>query len=48
VEWPEQGRGFLPEPDLRIELVPEADGRSGTLIAGTVLGKAVIQCLASG
>jgi tRNA threonylcarbamoyladenosine biosynthesis protein TsaE len=23
VEWPERGRGFLPEPDIRLELLPE-------------------------
>jgi tRNA threonylcarbamoyladenosine biosynthesis protein TsaE len=23
VEWPERGQGFLPEPDIRVELAPE-------------------------
>lgn len=27
IEWPQQGRGVLPVPDLRITMSPEQDGR---------------------
>ncbi len=27
IEWPDKGKGFLPEPDAIITLKPEADGR---------------------
>jgi len=27
IEWPDKGKGFLPQPDVVITLRPEADGR---------------------
>ena len=33
VEWPERGKGFLPQPDLRIRIVHAGEGRSLELIA---------------
>ena len=38
-EWPGQAKGLLPEPDLRVELVPlEGDERRVTFTACTPLG----------
>ena len=38
-EWPEQAAGLLPEPDLRVELVPlDGDERRVTFTACTPLG----------
>jgi tRNA threonylcarbamoyladenosine biosynthesis protein TsaE len=35
IEWPDQGRGFLPEPDSVITLKPEGFGRSLTQLSGS-------------
>ncbi|MDX1635511.1 MAG: tRNA (adenosine(37)-N6)-threonylcarbamoyltransferase complex ATPase subunit type 1 TsaE [Marinobacter sp.] len=43
VEWPERGRGVLPEPDLVIELKAQAQGRSIRLAAGTERGLPPLQ-----
>ncbi len=42
VEWPQQGRGWLPEPDLVVELHVSQGGRQATLYANTDLGSAVL------
>lgn len=31
IEWPQQGRGVLPVPDLRITMTPEQEGRRAKL-----------------
>ncbi|MBS0192855.1 MAG: tRNA (adenosine(37)-N6)-threonylcarbamoyltransferase complex ATPase subunit type 1 TsaE [Proteobacteria bacterium] len=40
VEWPERGRGALPEADLRIELVLQGEGRIAVLEACSEAGTA--------
>ena len=42
VEWPERGQGWLPEPDLVIELAVQGEGRKASLIANTELGSAIL------
>jgi len=39
VEWPERGAGILPEPDLRIHLRPEREGRAAALEAASARGR---------
>lgn len=39
VEWPERGQGYLPSPDLLIELVVEANGRAAQLLPQTAVGR---------
>lgn len=42
-EWPQQAEGLLPEPDLRMELVPlDGDERRVTFSAFTPLGQALL------
>ncbi len=40
IEWPDMGKGFLPEPDVIITLIPEDNGRSLELkmIKNSLLG----------
>ncbi len=38
IEWPERGKGLLPEPDLEIHLEREGEGRSVVLRAGSQQG----------
>ncbi len=45
VEWPEQGRGGLPEADLRIRITHEANGRRLDMEAGTAIGQGVLDRL---
>ncbi len=40
VEWPERGRGWLPAPDLRIDLAVDGDGRAAVLGAVSEAGRA--------
>lgn len=47
IEWPERGRGFLPPPDLQIQLQVAASGRSATLRAGSAVGQAWLRRLSS-
>jgi tRNA threonylcarbamoyladenosine biosynthesis protein TsaE len=44
VEWPERAGAALPQPDLRVTLVPASSGRDVTLEAYTEAGR---QCLTS-
>ena len=42
-EWPEKAAGFLPVPDLRIEIEPVADeARTVVLYAATARGVALL------
>jgi len=43
VEWPQQGAGVLPAPDLRIALVVEGEGRGVELKAQSPVGRDWIQ-----
>ena len=42
IEWPEQGRGFLPDADIEIGIIQTGQGRTLSLKAGTDLGNKVI------
>jgi len=44
VEWPEQGAGILPEPDLHITLQAQDDGRNIRMTSVTPRGERVLQC----
>lgn len=45
VEWPERGRGVLPEPDLDIVIDYEGEGRRITAQAKTALGEQMLASL---
>lgn len=38
IEWPERGKGILPEPDLEIHLETQGEGRSVVIRARSELG----------
>ena len=46
IEWPEQGAGMLPDPDLRIFLEAAGSGRQARVDAGSPRGERVLDCLA--
>ena len=48
VEWPDRGRGWLPQPDLELRLVHEENGRRITLQAHSAAGREVIDRIYSG
>ena len=45
VEWPEQGAGILPEPDLHIYLQTRDNGRQLRIEFSTPQGAQVLGCL---
>ena len=45
IEWPEQGMGYLPVPDLDIHLVFEAEHRHVSVSANTDAGANIIKAL---
>jgi tRNA threonylcarbamoyladenosine biosynthesis protein TsaE len=45
VEWPERGRGELPEPDLHIRIHYQGGGRSIEVLAKTAVGREMMQRL---
>ncbi|MDK9557142.1 tRNA (adenosine(37)-N6)-threonylcarbamoyltransferase complex ATPase subunit type 1 TsaE [Marinobacter sp. M216] len=45
IEWPERGKGLLPEADLEIHLEREGEGRSAVLRAGSEQGAALLNQL---
>lgn len=45
IEWPERGKGLLPEPDLEIHLEREGEGRSAVLRAGSEQGASLLNQL---
>jgi tRNA threonylcarbamoyladenosine biosynthesis protein TsaE len=47
VEWPERGRGVLPEPDLEIVIDYEGEGRRISALANSPLGKQMLASLPS-
>lgn len=46
IEWPERGRGWLPEPDLLIRIRHLPAGRALELAARSATGEAILQRLA--
>ena len=42
IEWPERGKGILPEPDLEVHLETRGEGRSVVLRARSELGAGVL------
>ncbi|HRH77404.1 MAG TPA: tRNA (adenosine(37)-N6)-threonylcarbamoyltransferase complex ATPase subunit type 1 TsaE [Cellvibrionaceae bacterium] len=46
VEWPSRGQGFLPAPDLTLQLAPQGPGRCLRAIAGSARGFAMLAPLA--
>jgi tRNA threonylcarbamoyladenosine biosynthesis protein TsaE len=49
VEWPERGRGVLPDPDLAVDIQygPEGHGRRIELQAHSIRGRAMLARLKS-
>lgn len=45
VEWPQKGLGYLPEPDLEINLAVSGTGRVATLTADTDKGQTILKKL---
>ena len=45
VEWPERGAGFIPSPDLSIEMAYEDQQRCITITAKSVRGEKIISSL---
>jgi tRNA threonylcarbamoyladenosine biosynthesis protein TsaE len=48
IEWPEKARELLPDPDIDIELTPQAGGRQAKLTANTVSGEQTLKALSHG
>lgn len=47
IEWPEKGRGFLPEPDIELLLEPDLPGRYLTISANTDRGAKALALMSS-
>lgn len=45
IEWPSRGEGWLPAPDLRIQLSVADQGRTALLTVGSPLGQRVVEQL---
>jgi tRNA threonylcarbamoyladenosine biosynthesis protein TsaE len=45
IEWPEQGNGVLPEPDIRIHLQIRDDGRQLRVESVSTEGEHILRCL---
>lgn len=45
IEWPQRGRGLLPEPDLTFELAYQTQGRRLHVQAGNPRGEIILRCL---
>lgn len=48
LEWPERGRGILPEADLRVKVTASGSGRQAQLSAGSGRGQSLINELPAG
>ncbi len=42
IEWPTRGKGFLPDPDLTLDIAVEGQGRRAQIISGTRRGEQVL------
>ena len=45
IEWPERAEGWLPEPDLHVQLAIAGDGREARISAHTPRGEAMLTIL---
>ncbi|MTC55795.1 MULTISPECIES: tRNA (adenosine(37)-N6)-threonylcarbamoyltransferase complex ATPase subunit type 1 TsaE [Providencia] len=45
VEWPQQGKGFLPEADLELHLTYKDEGRQARLVAFSATGESLLEAL---
>lgn len=48
LEWPERGRGILPEADLRVKVTVSGSGRQAQLSAGSGKGQSLVNELPAG
>jgi tRNA threonylcarbamoyladenosine biosynthesis protein TsaE len=47
IEWPQRGHGFLPQPDLDVELEVQSRGRQIRVRAGSESGRRILRCIES-
>ncbi len=47
VEWPQQGTGILPNPDLTITLHYQGEGRKAEVVAGSPWGEQLVEQISS-
>lgn len=45
VEWPQQGKGFLPEADLELHLAYQGEGRQAHFVAFSANGESLLAAL---
>ncbi|KLN46976.1 ADP-binding protein [Providencia rettgeri] len=45
VEWPQQGKGFLPEADLELHLTYQDEGRQARIVALSANGESLLEAL---
>lgn len=45
IEWPQKAEGYLPEPDLKVDLDLDVPGRSANVQTGSAQGSAVLSNL---
>jgi tRNA threonylcarbamoyladenosine biosynthesis protein TsaE len=48
IEWPERGQGLLPEPDIKVHLECEGEGRSAILRSCSRLGSTLVTAMMNG